>query len=123
MKATSTMSRKRQRQNGISKQVVALVKQLSTQQKSPALAQLASRLGAVVRYGAGSGEDPFVKVKGLIRDMVLKLENEASADAKEKEYCDNEIKKTQAQRDDLQDTAEGLKGQIDQAASSSATLK
>ena len=35
-----------------------MVKQLAEQQHSQSLAQLASRLSAVVRYGSSSGEDP-----------------------------------------------------------------
>merc|ERR1719197_1876724 len=47
-------------------EVVNMVKKLAKEHHSAALAQLASRISAVVRYGASAGEDPFVKVKGLI---------------------------------------------------------
>merc|ERR1719215_2596666 len=47
-------------------EVITMVKQLARKHHSAALAQLASRLAAVVRYGAADGEDPFAKVKGLI---------------------------------------------------------
>jgi len=40
-------------------EVVTAVKKLAKQQHSAALSQLASRIEAVVRYGASAGEDPF----------------------------------------------------------------
>merc|ERR1719436_2223571 len=44
-----------------------------------ALAQLASRMAAAIH-----GEDPFSKVKGLISDMIERLEEDAGADATQK---------------------------------------
>ncbi len=49
-------------------EVVTLVKQLAKVHHSTALAQLASRIAAVVRYGAADGADVFGKIKGLITD-------------------------------------------------------
>ena len=69
-------------------EVVILVKKLAHDQHSAALAQLASRIAAVMQYGSGDGEDVFGKITGLIRDMIAKLEKEAQADATEKAYCD-----------------------------------
>jgi hypothetical protein len=54
-------------------EVLTMIKKLAKQQHSTALAQLASRVGAVLRYSAGSSEGPFEKVKGLINDMVTRL--------------------------------------------------
>ena len=62
-------------------EVVAVVKRLAKQQKSPALAQLASRIMGMMRHR--SGGDVFGKVKDLIQAMVGKLEKEADADAEE----------------------------------------
>ena len=44
-------------------EVVAMVKNLAKKQHSTALAQLASRIAAVAKYGSSAGEDPFVKIK------------------------------------------------------------
>merc|ERR1712224_734530 len=58
-------------------EVVTVVSNLAKAHHSAALAQLASRISAVVKYGAGDGEDVFAKIKGLIGDMIAKLEKEA----------------------------------------------
>merc|ERR1719327_2505378 len=82
-------------------EVVNLIKKLARDQHSTALAQLASRLNAVIRYGSKSGDDPFAKVKGLITDMIAKLMKEAEAEASEKAYCDEEMAKTKAKKEEL----------------------
>merc|ERR1719498_968750 len=82
-------------------EVIALVKKLARDHHSAALAQLASRIAVVVRYGGKNGADPFAKVKGLISDMIAKLEKEAEAEATEKAYCDEQMAKTEAKKQDL----------------------
>jgi len=104
-------------------EVVVLVKNLARQHHSAALAQLASRVAAVLQYGAASGEDPFKKVKGLIQDMITQLEAEAAAEAQEKAYCDEQLSKTKAKKEELDDDLAKLTVKIDQATSKSAKLK
>jgi len=103
-------------------EVVQLVKQLARKHHSSALAQLASRMTAAIRFGAAGGEDPFAKVKGLIENMIAKLEAEAKAEATEKAYCDEEMAKTEAKRSELMDDVSKLSAKIDQATSKSAAL-
>jgi hypothetical protein len=103
-------------------EVLALLKKLARTHHSAALAQLASRVSVVMRYGAGSA-DPFGKIKGLIQSMIAKLENEASSEATEKSYCDEEISKTLAKKAELNAEIDGLTSKIDQAAAHSASLK
>jgi len=104
-------------------EIVTLVKRLAKEERSPALAQLASRIAAVERYGAEAGEDPFAKVKALITDMIVKLESEAGADATEKAYCDEQLAKTEAKKGELEYDISKLTSKIDKAAATSASLK
>jgi uncharacterized coiled-coil DUF342 family protein len=104
-------------------EVVNLVKRLAREQHSTALAQLASRLNAVIRYGAKSGDDPFAKVKGLITDMIAKLMEEAQREASEKAYCDEEMSKTKAKKEELSDDIEKLTSKIDSDSAASERLK
>jgi predicted nucleic acid-binding Zn-ribbon protein len=101
-------------------EVVTIVKRLAAQQHSAALAQLASRITAVVRYG---GDDVFAKIKGLISDMIAKLEKQAQEEATEKAYCDEQLAKTEAKKSDLDDDIAKLTSKIDQATAKSASLK
>jgi len=106
-----------------SSEVVTLVKKLAHDHHSAALAQLASRIAVMVRYGSKSGGDPFGKVKGLISDMIMKLEKEAESEATEKAYCDEQTAKTEAKKAELDDTIEKLTNGIDKAAARSTALK
>jgi len=103
-------------------EVIQLVKQLAREHHSSALAQLASRMTAAIRFGAAGGEDPFAKVKGLIESMISKLEAEAKAEATEKAYCDEEMAKTEAKRSELMDDVSKVSAKLDQATSKTATL-
>merc|ERR1719262_784684 len=104
-------------------EVVNVVKKLARDHHSSALAQLASRIGSVLRYGAADGDDVFAKVKGLISDMITKLEKEAKEDATEKAYCDEEMSKTEAKKTELDGVISRLTSKIDLASAKSAELK
>merc|ERR1719162_1956961 len=104
-------------------EIIQLVKKLAREQHSAALAQLASRIGAVIRYGSSSGEDPFVKIRSLISDMISKLETEAQSESTEKAYCDEELAKTKAKKEELNFQISKLTAKIDKAAAKSVSLK
>merc|ERR1719188_2775869 len=104
-------------------EVVTMVKKLAQTHHSAALAQLASRISAVLRFGASAGSDPFVKVKGLIQDMIIKLENEAQAAATEKAWCDEQMAKTEEKKSELDDDIAKLTSKIDVASARSTSLK
>merc|ERR1740127_299010 len=104
-------------------EVITLVKKLAHDHHSAALAQLASRISVIARYGSKNGGDPFAKVKGLIGEMITKLEKEAEAEATEKAYCDEQMAKTEAKKAELDDDIAKLTNSIDKAAARSASLK
>jgi len=104
-------------------EVIDTVKNLAKKEQSKALAQLASRIEAVIRYGSQAGEDPFAKVKSMISDMLAKLEQDAQDDATEKAYCDEEMSKTEAKKADLEGDVGVLSSKLDRATSASAKLK
>merc|ERR1711972_1023303 len=92
---------------------------LAQKQASPALAQLASRLSVAMK----SSQDPFAKIKGLISDMIARLESEADADASHKAYCDKELGETNVKHADKTAEIEKLTTSIDQMSARSAQLK
>merc|ERR1719191_252392 len=74
--------------------VVAILKKLSTTQKSFAFAQLASM----------APSDPFVKIRGLIEDMIAKLLKEAQEEATQKAFCDAEMGKSKTSQGEKMET-------------------
>jgi len=111
------------RRDLVQSEVIVLVKKLAHDFHSAALAQLASRVAAVAKYGAQNGEDPFVKVKGLIQNMISQLEAEAQSEATEKAYCDEQLAKTEVKKGELDDDIAKLSVKIDQSSSKSAALQ
>merc|ERR1719230_288118 len=110
-------------QTGDSNHVVRFIRQLSKKQHSTVLAQLASRMASTVRFGGGNKADVFAKVKGLITDMIEKLEAEAEADATKKAYCDKELAETNTKKSDKEAEIEKLASQITSSEAKSKKLR
>jgi chromosome segregation ATPase len=77
----------------------------------------------VARHGNKAGDDPFAKVKELIKDMMEKLLKEAEEEAAQKGFCDKEMGETKTKKEDLSDEIEKLTSKIDQQTAESAKLK
>merc|ERR1719484_302234 len=90
--------------------VVGILKQLSKTHHSFAFAQLASM----------ATSDPFVKIRGLIEDMIAKLLKEAEEEATQKAFCDAEMGKSKTSQDEKTMTLEKLQARIDGASSTIA---
>merc|ERR1719387_1166134 len=92
--------------------VVGILKNLSQEHKSFAFSQLASM----------AQSDPFVKIRGLIEDMIAKLLKEAQEEATQKAFCDEEMGKSKKSQEEKTMTLDKLKARIDGATSTIAEL-
>jgi chromosome segregation ATPase len=72
---------------------------------------------------SSNGDDIFAKVKGLIKDMIEKLLDEAAADASHKAYCDKEMSETKAKKEELSTEIAALTTKIDMMTARSALIK
>ncbi|CAK0845930.1 unnamed protein product [Prorocentrum cordatum] len=104
-------------------EAVRFLQDLSQKQNSTGLAQLAMRMASVVRVSSANGDDPFAKIKGLISDMIDKLEAEAAADAEHKAFCDKELSENEEKEADKIAEIEKITSKIDQWTARSAQLK
>merc|ERR1719156_325546 len=90
--------------------VVGILKSLSKTHHSFAFAQMASM----------AQSDPFVKIRGLIEDMIAKLLKEAEEEATQKAFCDAEMGKSKTSQDEKTMTLSKLQSRIDGATSTIA---
>merc|ERR1719337_275121 len=90
--------------------VVDILKQLSQTHHSFAFAQLASM----------ATSDPFVKIRGLIEDMIAKLLKEAEEEATQKAFCDKEMGASTTSKEEKTMTLDKLQSRIDGATSTIA---
>merc|ERR1719252_284847 len=76
------------------KKVLNFLKKMARQLKSTALTTMVVKLR--------DAPSPFAKVKQMIQDLITRLEDEAAAEASQKEWCDKEMSETIAARDEAQ---------------------
>jgi hypothetical protein len=107
----------------VQSKVAKFVRTIAQEQHSTSLSQLASRIVAMSRSGVFRTSDPFVKIRGMIEEMISKLESQMGAEAQEKAYCDEEMSKTEAKKSDLETTVTKLTNKIDKSSARSAQLK
>jgi len=89
------------------------LKDLSHQFKSYALMEMVS----------AASSDPFVKVRGLIEEMITKLVNEANEEATQKAFCDEEMGKSKKAQAEKTMTVDKLTSRIDKASTTKAELE
>jgi len=102
-------------------QVVRMIRDLARKQNAPELAQLASRLGSAMRLNHGA--DVFAKIKGMISDMIEKLEQEQAEAAELKQWCDKEIAESTAKKEEADALFQKLTTKFDKASARSKQLK
>merc|ERR1712194_848714 len=98
--------------------VVRFVRNLAHKQNSNALSLLAQNLASALH-----SSDPFSKVKGMITEMITKLEDAGAQAAQKKEYCDKQMSETKEKKEDKTDAIHSLSTKIEQMAAKSAKLK
>merc|ERR1711865_700351 len=67
-------------------------------------------------------EDPFSKVKKMIKDLIVRLMEEANEEAEHKGWCDIELSTNEQTRKEKTESVETLHAEIDQLTASVAKL-
>lgn len=93
--------------------VITILKKLGRSHHSFKLMQIAS----------SAATDPFVKIRGLIEDMVAKLMQEAQEDATHEAFCNEELSKSKKSKNQKEMELAKYKSRIDGAKTSIAELK
>jgi len=83
-------------------------------------AKLNSRVLSAVAVHAS--DDPFTKVKKMIKDLIVKLMEEANEEAEQKGWCDTELSTNEQTRKEKTDAVETLHAEIDQLDASISKL-
>merc|ERR1719456_1039969 len=113
-----TVSRSGTKSKEVKQHVLDLLQSLAEKNDDKQLSLLAQR----IQSAAMLGEDPFAKIKGLISEMIEKLEAEAAKEAAHKAFCDKEMSETKAKKEDKESEIEDLTTKIDKATSKIAKL-
>merc|ERR1719311_682440 len=92
--------------------VVGILKGLASKHHSFALTQMASM----------AMSDPFVKIRGLIEDMIEKLLKEAQEEATHEAFCQEEMGKSTKSKDEKQTKIDEYQTRIDGASTTIAEL-
>merc|ERR1719414_1550148 len=111
----SAMAQAALRSNTESQARARVVQYLRRQAKaldSRVLAMLAARVS----------DDPFKKVKKMIKDLIVRLMEEANDEAEHKGWCDTELATNEQTRKEKTDTVETLHAEIDSLEASIAKL-
>jgi chromosome segregation ATPase len=92
--------------------VTKFLKSRAKQLNSRVLATLAARVS----------DDPFQKVKKMIKDLIVRLMEEANEEAEHKGWCDTELSTNEQTRKEKTNAVETLHAEIDQLEASIAKL-
>merc|ERR1719323_484515 len=100
---------------------------MQAQSQSHAAAYLkeqAKRLNSRVLLAVAdrAADDPFVKVKKMIKDLIVRLMEEANEEAEHKGWCDTELSTNEQTRKEKTEAVETLHAEIDQLEASIAKL-
>merc|ERR1719191_640677 len=96
----------------VQKTVAAYLTKQATKLNSRVLSVFALRVAA----------DPFKKVKKMIKDLIVKLMEEANAEAEQKGFCDKELATNEHTRKEKSEAVVMLHAEIDELTASVAAL-
>jgi len=99
-------------QNPNQLRVAAYLREQGSRINSRVLSALAMRVS----------EDPFKKVKKMIKDLIVKLMEEANEEAEHKGWCDTELSTNEQTRKEKTEAVETLHAEIDELEASIAQL-
>merc|ERR1712029_1050898 len=99
-------------QTVIQRQVAEFLREQGRQWNSRILSALAVRVA----------NDPFAKVKKMIKDLLVRLMEEANEEAEHKGWCDTELSTNEQTRKEKTEAVETLHAEIDQLEASLAKL-
>jgi chromosome segregation ATPase len=105
----------------------ALRSDLSTQAKARVATYLASRAKqlnsrVLATLATHATDDPFSKVKKMVKDLIVRLMEEANEEAEHKGWCDTELSTNEQTRKEKTAAVETLHAEIDQLEASIAKL-
>jgi len=88
------------------------------------LKEMSSKFGsyALMEMAGAATSDPFVKIRGLIEEMIAKLLKEAQEEATQKAFCDEEMGKSKTSIAEKTMTLDKLNSRIDKATARTAEL-
>mmetsp|Transcript_32870 Transcript_32870/g.79191 ORF Transcript_32870/g.79191 Transcript_32870/m.79191 type:complete len:681 (+) Transcript_32870:84-2126(+) len=88
------------------------------------LQEQSARLGSALlaQVAESADADPFKKVKKMIKDMIIKLKEEANEEAEHKGWCDTELTTNQQTRDRKTSQVEQAQASISELQASNAKL-
>jgi cell division septum initiation protein DivIVA len=92
--------------------VVSFLRKRSKQLNSRILSTLA----------ANAADDPFMKVKKMIKELIVRLMEEANEEAEHKGWCDTELSTNEQTRKEKTEAVETLHAEIDELEASLAKL-
>eukprot|EP00440_Ansanella_granifera_P029450 gb/GFBE01031987.1/.p1 GENE.gb/GFBE01031987.1/~~gb/GFBE01031987.1/.p1 ORF type:complete len:668 (+),score=296.96 gb/GFBE01031987.1/:1-2004(+) len=85
-------------------QVARFLQKEATALNSRVLSALAQRASA----------DPMAKVKKMIEDLIVRMQEQANEEATKKAWCDTELSTNKATREEKSDAVDGLQAEIDE---------
>jgi len=99
-------------QNAAQAQVAKFLQEQGAKINSRVLSTLAVRVA----------DDPFTKVKKMIKDLIVRLMEEANEEAEHKGWCDTELARNEQTRKEKTTSVESLHAEIDELSASIAKL-